>query len=86
MRKLYQLWYFQVRTLSNIREKGVMIRLVIYRQIVSSPKMIVTQSCNSNKQSDREVELTTSRKMPTMIIRDHKKEAKHESVKIKRIV
>ena len=48
--------------------------------------MIVTQSCNSNEQSDREVELTTSRKMPTMIIRDHKKEAKHESVKIKRIV
>ena len=38
MRKLYQRWYFQVRTLSNIREKGVMIRLVIYRQIVSSPK------------------------------------------------
>ena len=38
MRKLYQRWYFQVRTLSNIREKGVMIRLVIYRQIVSPPK------------------------------------------------
>ena len=48
--------------------------------------MIVTQSCHSNVQSDREVELTTSRKMPTMIIRDRKKEAKHESVKIKRIV
>ena len=48
--------------------------------------MKVTQSCHSNVQSDREVELTTSRKMPTMIIRDRKKEAKHESVKIKRIV